>query len=265
MTGLAFAAPAAGLYLLGALRQWLTVTGRKPSAKQLVLVLTALAAILHGVSLSQSLFVDGTLNLSFFQVGSLISLVITLLLLFSSWRKPVENLFVALLPMAATVSILASTIERQVLLTDVNEGMMWHIVLAILAYSIFTIASVQAILLTIQDKNLRHHKTRGIIKALPPLQTMDLLLFEMLWIGMIMLSLSFIVGFPYIHDLFAQHLVHKIVFAILGWIIFAILLVGRYQFGWRGIIASRWTLVGMGFLILSYFGVQFVLEFLLNK
>ncbi len=264
MTGLVFAAPAAGIYLFSALRQWLAVTGRKPAAKQWVLTATTIAACLHAAGLSQSLLLESGLNLQLFQMGSLISLVVTILIIFSSWRKPVENLLIALLPMAAITVLLASVIDRQVPTPAVATSLVLHIILSILAFSMFVIASGQAILLTAQNKLLRDHKTRGLIQALPSLQTMDSLLFEMIWVGMILLSVAFVIGLPDIQDLMAQQLIHKVVFAAIGWLTFATLLIGRYQFGWRGVTASRWTIIGTCFLILSYFGSKFVLEFILN-
>jgi ABC-type uncharacterized transport system permease subunit len=92
---------------------------------------------------------------------------------------------------------------------------------------------------------------------------MDALLFEMIWIGMILLTAAFVIGWPYITDIKEQHLLHKTALSIMSWIVYATLLFGRFNFGWRGITASRWTLVGTGFLILAYFGSKFVLELVL--
>ena len=87
----------------------------------------------------------------------------------------------------------------------------------------------------------------------------------MIWLGIILLSAAFVIGWPYVVDLQGQYLTHKVIFALTGWLVFATLLFGRYQFGWRGKIASRWTLIGTGFLILSYFGSKFVVEVVMGK
>ena len=47
--------------------------------------------------------------------------------------------------------------------------------------------------------------------------------------------------------------------------LFGVLLIGRVRYGWRGRPAVLWTLSGFGFLILSYFGSKFVLEYLLGR
>ena len=64
---------------------------------------------------------------------------------------------------------------------------------------------------------------------------------------------------------FSGILDHKTVFAFASWVIFAALLFGRYNYGWRGRIALRWTLAGFLLLILAYIGSRFVLEVLLGR
>ena len=265
MSLFALALPASLFYLFAAFRQWQAITGRKAMNRTIVLTCTMIGALLHLGYIGGSMLGREHINFAMFEVGSLITWVITLLILFSSWRKPVDNLLVGLLPMAVVVLICAAISQQNSPLPHLSYGLAWHILLSILAYSVFTIAAVQSVLLYLQDLSLKKHQTRGLIQALPPLQTMDLLLFEMIWLGMILLTAAFAIGWPFVFDLKGQHLIHKVVFASIGWLVFAILLVGRYRFGWRGIIASRWTLIGTGFLILSYFGTKFVMEILLQR
>jgi ABC-type uncharacterized transport system permease subunit len=268
MSDLFVALPAVGFYAFTAFRQWQTISGRKPANRGLVLSGAMIAALLHLGYLAFDAITGraGThiINFAVFEIGSLIGWVITLLLLFSSWKKPVENLFVGLFPMIAVILLVASLAGQHNTLDHLSYGLALHIMLSILAYSVFVIAAVQSILLYQQDQHLRQHKTHGLIQALPPLQIMDALLFEMIWLGMILLTAAFAIGWPSVVNLKEQHLIHKVVFASIGWAIFAFLLFGRYRFGWRGAVASRWTLIGTGFLILSYFGSKFVLEVLLR-
>lgn len=265
MTGAVFASLAAVLYLVSAFRQWQTLKGKKEDNKTLVLAIAFGAIALHTANLAVQWISHQGLNLGFFSVGTVISLFITLLVSLSTLRKPLENLLIGLFPMTAIIlisSVLAGSPER---VTPISGGMGWHILLSILAYSVLIIAAVQAVLLYVQDMHLKKHHTRSIIRSLPPLQTMDALLFEMIWTGMILLTVAFIVGWPYVEDLRAQHLIHKTVLSLIAWGVFATLLTGRYFFGWRGVLASRWALTGTGFLILAYFGSKFVLELLLKR
>ena len=140
-----------------------------------------------------------------------------------------------------------------------------HILISIFAYSFLSIAAVQAILLSIQNKHLHNQHPGGFIRALPPLQTMESLMFQMLAMGFVLQSFSLISGFIFLDDMFAQHLVHKTILSIIAWIIFAVLLWGRWKFGWRGKIAIRWTLGGFVSLLLAYLGSKMVLEIMLGR
>ena len=110
--------------------------------------------------------------------------------------------------------------------------------------------------LMVQDHQLKHKHMSGIVKILPPLQTMNRLLFEILRAGTLLLTLAIVSGFVFLDDLFAQHLAHKTAFTLLAWLTFALLQLGHWRFGWRGNVASKWTLVGTGLLILAYFWQQ---------
>ena len=260
-----FALPAAALYLFGAFRQWQTLTNRKEPRKNQILITGAIAGLFHSTLIVSMFMQQGGFNFGFFNVGILISLVISLLVIVSSLRKPLENLFIGVFPMAALIILTDLITPDSDVVTQLSGGIGWHIILSILAYSILVIASIQAILLYLQNKQLKSHKTGGLIKALPPLQTMDALLFEIIWIGMVLLTAAFVVGWPLIVDIKGQHLLHKTALSIMAWLVFATLLFGRNVFGWRGVTASRWTLVGTGFLILAYFGSKFVLELVLKQ
>ena len=65
--------------------------------------------------------------------------------------------------------------------------------------------------------------------------------------------------------MFAQHLVHKTILSTIAWVLFAILIWGRYRYGWRGQIALRWTLIGFIVLGLAYFGSKAVVELIIQR
>jgi ABC-type uncharacterized transport system permease subunit len=102
------------------------------------------------------------------------------------------------------------------------------------------------------------------VRALPPLQTMESLLFEMIAVGFVLLSLALLSGFSFLEDMFAQRQVHKTVLSIIAWFVFGTLLWGRYRFGWRGQKALIWTLSGFVVLMLAYFGSKVVIELILS-
>ena len=229
-----------------------------------LLALACCALTLHGLGVTNTIFSSDGLQFGIFKVSSLIFWVINTIVLASSLKKPLHNLFVLLFPLSA-LAVLISIFSNspQLLYAQLDQGLISHILLSILAYSLLTIASMQALLLAFQNHQLRSKQPTGAVRLLPPLQTMEALLFEILWAGMLLLTLSIATGFIFLHDIFAQHLAHKTLFSLLAWCIYATLLWGRHKLGWRGNTAIRWTLVGFTALMLAYFGSKLVLEVLL--
>ncbi len=140
-----------------------------------------------------------------------------------------------------------------------------HIVLSMGAAALFFAAAVTAVLIVILDRRLRTRRVLDLPPALPPLDSLESIMFRLIGCGEILLTLSLLTGFIFVTNLFAQHLVHKTVLSVIAWLLFAVLLAGRIRFGWRGRPAVRWTLIGFGLLALAYFGSKFVLESLLGR
>lgn len=231
-----------------------------------VLALGFGAVLLHGGVLYPLLITASGLNLGFFNAASLVGWLTALLLLVSSLQRPLENLGIALLPMAALTIALMFAYPSQHVLSETSRWQLdLHILLSILAYSLMVIAVLQALLLAVQDRQLRNRHPGGLIRALPPLATMETLLIQLIGTGFVMLSLALLTGFFFLEDIFAQHLVHKTVLSLIAWAVFATLLWGHWKFGWRGRTAIRWTLGGFVFLMLAYFGSKLVLELLLAR
>ena len=53
--------------------------------------------------------------------------------------------------------------------------------------------------------------------------------------------------------------------SILSWLVFGILMFGRWRYGWRGRTAAAMALGAMLFLFLAFFGSQFVYDFILKR
>lgn len=233
--------------------------------QRMFFALLMLAGMLfHAAFLHLTVFRFQYLHLDFFSVSPLIFLVIGITTVISLLRRqPTENLLLLYFPLAAISIACAAWMPVSSTKVITDKGLIVHIVLSILAYSMLTIAALQALMLTVQEHGLRHHHFNGMFRLLPALQTMETLLFEVLLAGFVLLSLSIVSGFAFLDDMFAQHLAHKTVLSIIAWFMFAALLAGHFLWGWRGNTAARWTLGGFIALMLAYFGSKFVLEILL--
>ena len=252
----------AGLLLRRALRQ---MRGEAVPARGSARVLAAVAALLHAGVLYLTLGAPAGLNLGVFNVASLTGWMVTLLWLLASLKQPLENLGILLLPLVAVAVVFKNLLFPQhALVIEADWRLETHILGSMLAYSVLSIAAVQALLLAVQERHLRQRRLGGVLHALPPLQTMEILLFRLITLGFTLLSLSLLSGILFLEDIFAQHLVHKTVLSLIAWVVFAVLLWGRWRFGWRGRTAIRWTLTGFATLMLAYFGSKAVLELLLR-
>lgn len=230
-------------------------------------IAATVAVIIHGVLTAEHMFQAHGVEFTFFKVASLLFWFVTVITLATSLWAPVDKLLVPLYAMSALALALmmAFHVPGYKPDTNISPGVGLHIVVSLLAYSVLGLAALQAMAMALLNRELKARHVRGLINALPPLQTMEQLLFQMVWIGIVLLTMSMITGVVYLQNLFEQHLVHKTVFTIIAWCIFAVLLWGRHRLGWRGEIAVRWTLGGFAALILAYLGSKFVLELILHR
>ncbi len=225
-----------------------------------------LALAVHAISLYGTIVTDTGLNLSVTHSASLVAWLIAFFVLITCLSRPLENLAVVLLPMAALAIGLDMLFPgRRLVPESTPVGIEIHVVLSILAYSALSVAAVQAMLLSAEDYLLRTRKHVAIMQYLPPLYTLETMMFQVIGVGFFLLSLGLISGFMFVDNMAAQHLAHKTILSVLAWFVFATLLAGRYRNGWRGRKAVRYTLGGFATLMLAFFGSKIVLELILHR
>lgn len=142
-----------------------------------------------------------------------------------------------------------------------------HLAMAFAAYALFTIAALHALLIALAEKHLHRAVPPAVVAGLPPLLTLEKLLFRMVQLGFLLLTLTLLSGVLFSEEIFGHPAPfnHKTVFGLISWLIFAALLLGRRIYGWRGRTAIYWTLAGFMSLMLAYVGVKFVVEVLLGR
>lgn len=257
---------AALLYLAATSLHLLHIFQRRKLLDRSVLGLGLMALLCHAVVAWSSVINSEGLSLGFYKISALIFLVINVACVILLFRRPLQNLLVVLFPLSAmSVLVSAYAPDTSAISTRLPAGMLLHIGSSVLAYAVLTLAAAQAALVAALDYQLKHRHTRGIVQVLPPLQLMESMLFELLMVGVVMLSVAIISGFIFLDDIFAQHLVHKTVLTILAWGLFSLLLWGHHQLGWRSQTAVRLTLAGFATLMLAFFGSKLVLELVLGQ
>lgn len=267
MTHLLLNLLAIALYLAGAALLWRGLR-RPPDGRPALYGLVPAALLLHGVVLYQGLVQPAGLNLGLTHALSLVAWAVTGLWLLTALTRPVETLGVFILPLAAAFLLAAWIWPAEHVLTVKGAPLAAaHIVISLLAYSLLSIALVQGLMLALQERGLRRRPRRGLLDALPPLETMELLMFQMIAVGFLLLTLTLVSGVFFSEQVFGQplRLSHHVVLSLVSWAVFAVLLIGHWRFGWRGRQAMRWVLAGFILLLLAYFGSKFVLEVVLGR
>ncbi|GJM12618.1 MAG: inner membrane protein YpjD [Pseudohongiella sp.] len=251
-------------YLIGSVFQGMNFKSNKETRNQ-VFIFGGLAVVAHALSAYGVIRnVDG-FHFGLFEISTLITLSISLLVLISSLRKPLQVLFLGLFPFAALSIVASLLIRSDYPPTNMSLTLASHVLISILAYSFITIAALQAGFLAYQDHQLKQGHMGGLIRRLPSLQDMETFLFELVWVGQMLLTLTIATAFLFFENIWGiDGVIHKTVFSILAWIVFAVLLWGRHQLGWRGRTAIRGTLGGFALLIMGFYGVKFALEYLIS-
>jgi ABC-type uncharacterized transport system permease subunit len=208
----------------------------------------------------------GALSLGVTEAVSVFAWQAALLLWLCCLFQPLHILGVAVYPLAAASALAAALHPSSVSAIPLQQWkIQLHVALSLFSAGFLTLAAAQAAMLAMQDRVLHQYQSNRLMQALPPLETMERALFQLIGLGFFMLSLSLVTGLLFVDHLLAQHLAHKTVLSITAWVVFGLLLWGRWQRGWRGRTAIRWTLSGYSILILAYFGSKIVLEQILGR
>ena len=228
----------------------------------------ASALLIHAYGLYNALFTEAGMRFSFSFALSLMMWLAVLIYWLESFMTRMEGMQPMVLPLAAICALLPVIFPQVHVIAHASAtGFKLHFLAAMLAYSLLTLSALHAIFMGFSENALHKRQMRRSLASLPPLLTMESLLFRMLLLGFILLTMTVGSGLLFSEELFGKPLSldHKTLFAFASWGIFATLLVGRHAWGWRGKRALRWTLAGFSLLILAYIGSRFVAEVLLGR
>ncbi|MGK7294361.1 MAG: cytochrome C assembly family protein [Candidatus Wenzhouxiangella sp. M2_3B_020] len=230
------------------------------------LLLAVAGVALHAWSFALEFGRLGAPTADFFSALSLVSLLILIVLLVLLARFPLVEIMPLALPGAAFMVVHKLVISPDPVALETGKVMLdVHITASLFSYSLLSIAAITALFIAVLHNLLRRHKGAALIEILPPLVVMENMLFKMIGVGWIILSISLATGLLFVDNLFAQHLAHKTFLSIISWLVFGLLLLGRWRYGWRGMRVVRLCLIGMAVLLLAYFGSKAVLELVLDR
>lgn len=257
----------AGCYLSAVILLYTAVAHDSSQKRTFAGILTFSGVLLHGWAEVQHWLIPVSPEVSILNVLSLCALVtIAISLATLPMRKNLFDASLITLPLAVLILLAETMLDAPRLgIMQGSTGISTHIITSVVAFGILSIAGVYAVFVALIDYMLRRHRYNKLVQTLPALDTLEELLFHLIKAGFVILTISLFTGLIFVSDLFAQHLAHKTLLSIFAWLVFALLLWGRWKRGWRGRVAVRMTLAGIVLLLLAYFGSRLILEVLLQR
>ncbi|SOZ36095.1 cytochrome C assembly family protein [Cupriavidus neocaledonicus] len=245
-----------------------------------VLMLAALAS--HGMLLHETIFPAERMMFGFaFALSAMLWLGVGIYWI-ESFFFSLAGLGLIVIPVALLASLMPLAFPgSQILGYAARPLFKLHFIIANVAYGLFTLAAFHAFLMLLAERRLhgfRHAPARPSapqpgqwlgrwLDLLPPLLTLEKLLFRLIGAGFVLLTLTIGSGLLFSEELFGRafRLDHKTVFALISWAMFGGILAGRVFRGWRGKVALRWVIASFGILLLAYVGSRFVIEVVLHR
>lgn len=254
------------------------------------LMVAALAS--HGLLLHETIFPADRMVFGFaFALSAMLWLGVGIYWI-ESFFFSLAGLGLIVMPVALVASLLPVAFPgAQILGYAARPLFKLHFIIANVAYGLFTLAAFHAFLMLMAERRLhgfnRTPRAPGKpgnagavapesaveqwigrwLDLLPPLLTLEKLLFRLIGAGFVLLTLTIGSGFLFSEELFGRafRLDHKTVFALVSWAMFGGILIGRRFYGWRGRTALRWVIASFGILLLAYVGSRFVIEVVLHR
>ncbi len=250
--------------------------GAVPSRAAWAFWLLPAALLLHAWAVVQDTATAHGLDLSLLNAISVVGALLAAVAWASGLLRAVPAIGAIILPVAAAAVLLPALLPQVSPAVFANPHRFaygteslaaLHVGVALVAYAMFLVAAVLALVVMGLEKRLRHSLLDPSAATVPPLLTLERFLFRLVTVGFVLLTLTLASGMLFSEQLFGRPLTftHKSVFSVLGWLTIGALLWGRWRYGWRGRIALRWIIAGSLFVFLAYLGSKFVLEVLLGR
>lgn len=228
-------------------------------------IAVATGIVVHGEALFSLIFASNGFDLTIGNVVSMIGFELAIIGLIASLEPTLRGISGGLVLLASLTVLLMGPSGESL----AGAGLAWqvrgHILIAMLSYGLLTVGTIVAVYALVQENRLHAAKLSPVNQLFAPLETTEKLLFGVAAAGFAGLTLAIVSGLSFVDDLVEQHLAHKFGLSLLAWIIFGVLLAGRFWRGWRGKRAVRLYLGGFAVLCLAYFGSRLILEEVFNR
>ena len=229
-----------------------------------------LGLVLHGYALQSEMFQPEAVHFGFGYAVSVMFFLSVIILFVESCIHRLHGQFGIILIAAAFGCLLPVILPSPAIpASDWTRLFRWHLLAALAAYSFMAIALVHAILMSVQNRRLKSPgaalgEANGFVDSLPGLVVMERIFFRIVACGFVCLSVVLVTGAWVTMESHGVWFLfdHKMILTWLSWIIFGVLLAGRWLAGRRARTALRLFWLGFIAFVVAYFGYSFIVEFL---
>lgn len=255
--------------LLYGLAAWLHLPhGARAARGRAARALLAVALVLHAVAIVRGAVTPAGLDLSFPQALSVVAWLTVLVTAAAGLLRNLPALANIVLPVAALCALAplaGGTPHRFAHMGEASAAL--HIGVALVGYAFLVVAALQALLLLGLERRVHRGTARSQGDGELPLLTLERMLFRLVLAGFVLLSVTLASGLVFSEQVFGRPLTftHKNVLSLAGFAAFAVLLFGRWRYGWRGRRALYAVVGSTALLALGYLGSKFVAQVLLGR
>ena len=259
---LAFLRMAIALYLSVTVAALVGIAARDELPRRIMPRLLWVGFALHAASIALRSVAAGHLAVTTFDEAlSFLALLLVAIFLLVTLRRPLVALGAVVGPLAFGLTLAADAIYEGARPLPPVLHSAWlpiHVVLSFLGDAVFALAFSASLLYLVQERRLKTHRGRGMLRHLPSLETLDRLNYTCLVWGLILLTLGIVSGIVWAHTAWGRFWSSdpKVVFSLVTWAIYVVLLQGRMVAGWRGRWAATLTIAGFAVIVLSLVGVN---------
>lgn len=195
---------------------------------------------------------------SFHEALSFFSWMLILVFLAVEFRHRIHVLGSFMVPLALISLVSAAALPETVpTLSPVFKTLWFHVTLSMLGTVGFAVAFVAGVMYLIQDRLLKSKRFNVLYAKLPALDYLDHLNQQSIVLGFPLLTLGIVTGA--ISAEFARGSYvswnPEQVWALVTWLFYFVVLLGRLTVGWRAKRAAYLTVIGFGCVILTLVGV----------
>ncbi len=226
--------------------------------------LVVCGALLHAYAIQGEMFQPDTVHFGFGYALSITFFFAVVVLLIESWVHRLHGQFGIILIASAAGALMPVFFPG-----EPSAAAQWstflrcHLLFALASYSFMGIALVHAVLMGLQNRYLKAPaEETSFLASMPGLVVMERIFFRIVIFGFVCLTAVVLTGAFATEEAYGTlfHLDHKTILTWIAWVIFGILLLGRYCAGWRARRALVWFWAGFAVQVVAYLCYSFVQE-----